>query len=58
MDKRDCIQKLEDMIEEGISKELIKEQMRPHHLARSLKISRFSVQKLLQLRTLLQDVTS
>ena len=58
MDKRDCIQKLEDMIEEGISKELIKEQMRLHHLARSLKISRFSVQKLLQLRTLLQDVTS
>ena len=46
------------MIEEGISKELMKEWIRPHHLARSLKTSRFSVQKLLQLRILLLDIFS
>ena len=46
------------MTEEGISKELMEEWIRPHHLARSLKTSRFSVQKLLQLQILLLDIFS
>ena len=55
MDKSDYIQKLKDMVEEGISKGTYK---RNDDTTRLQKISRFSIQKLLQLWKLPQDVSS
>ena len=55
MDKSDHIQKLKDMVEEGISKGTYK---RNDDTTRPQKISRFSIQKLLQLGKPPQDVSS